>query len=222
MKPLHRINPVRMGYIREQIQHHNHQIDLHSNKPFTGMNILDIGCGGGLLCEPLTRLGANVTGIDPGSSNIEIAKSHAVRSKLIIDYQATTAEELVETGRQFDLVLAMEVIEHVANIPAFTKAASNLVRPGGLFIGSTINRTMRSFALAIVGAEYILRWLPKGTHSWDKFVTPQEFEQTLKHSGLDTYDKTGMMYSPFTDTWRQSPDTAVNYFIAANKSGGIC
>ncbi len=218
MKPLHRINPVRLAYIKEQISL-NHRIDKNNAKPLSGLTILDIGCGGGLLCEPLAKLGATVTGIDPGGSNIEIAKAHAARSTLQIDYQITTAEDLVKTGAAFDIVLAMEVIEHVTNVEGFVEAAGKLVKPRGLFIGSTINRTLRSFALAIIGAEYILRWLPKGTHSWDKFVTPEEFQNVLETNGFDRCETTGMSYSPFTDTWKQSRDTAVNYFLSSHKAG---
>ncbi len=220
MKPLHRINPVRIAFIQEQLRMNFH-IDPRSVRPFSGLSMLDIGCGGGLLCEPLARLGAAVKGIDPGACNIAIAKSHATKSALEIDYEAITAEALEETGAQFDVVLAMEVIEHVTNVSTFIEAASALLRPGGIFIGSTLNRTLRSFALAIVGAEYVLRWLPKGTHSWEKFVTPHEFQTELKRNGLESCDLGGMVYSPFTDSWRKSGDTSVNYFIAARKSGSI-
>jgi 2-polyprenyl-6-hydroxyphenyl methylase / 3-demethylubiquinone-9 3-methyltransferase len=220
MKPLHRINPVRLSYINEQIAL-NYRFDAISSKPLLGLTILDIGCGGGLLCEPLARLGASVTGIDPGNINIEIAKVHAANSGLDIDYQVTTAEDLQKTGAKFDIVLAMEVIEHVANIPIFLQAIAGLVKPNGLFIGSTLNRTLRSFALAIIGAEYILRWLPKGTHSWDKFVTPKEFQAALESHGFDRCEATGMSYSPFGDKWRKSSDTSVNYFLSANNSGRI-
>jgi 2-polyprenyl-6-hydroxyphenyl methylase / 3-demethylubiquinone-9 3-methyltransferase len=220
MKPLHRINPIRLAYINEQIAL-NHHLNKTNPKPLSGLAILDIGCGGGLLCEPLARLGASVTGIDPGKGNIEIAKAHAANSGLDINYQTTTAEDLLTSGIQFDVVLAMEVIEHVANIPTFIEAIAGLVKPQGLFIGSTLNRTLRSFALAIIGAEYILRWLPKGTHSWDKFVTPQEFIEALEAHGFDRCETTGMSYSPFTDKWQQSKDISVNYFLSANKFGVI-
>ena len=220
MKPLHRINPVRLAYIKQQIAL-NFRIDEKSPKPLTGLTILDIGCGGGLLCEPLSKLGATVTGIDPGGANIEIAKAHSNLSNLTIDYQITTAEDLVKTGAQFDIVLAMEVVEHVSNVSLFIEATTKLVKPQGLFIGSTLNRTLRSFALAIIGAEYVLRWLPKGTHSWDKFVTPQEFQTELEANGFDRCEATGMSYSPFTDSWKQTRDTAVNYFISAQKIGQV-
>lgn len=218
MKPLHRINPVRLAYISEQIEL-NFRVDATNPKPLTGLTILDIGCGGGLLCEPLARLGATITGIDPGNANIEIAKVHAMNSGLEIDYQITTAEDLQKSGVQFDIVLAMEVIEHVTNVPTFIEAIAGLVKPNGLFLGSTLNRTLRSFALAIIGAEYILRWLPKGTHSWDKFVTPQEFIEALESHGFDRCETTGMSYSPFVDKWRLSYDTAVNYFLSAHNLG---
>ncbi len=217
MKPLHRINPVRLAYIKEQITL-NHKVGSNNLKLLSGLTILDIGCGGGLLCEPLARLGATVTGIDPGESNIEIAKAHATLSKLKINYQVTTAEELLKTGAEFDIVLAMEVVEHVADMAIFIEATSKLVKSGGLFIGSTLNRTIRSFVLAIIGAEYILRWLPKGTHSWDKFVTPEEFQTALETNGFDRCEVTGMTYSPFTDSWNQSRDASVNYFLCAYKA----
>ncbi len=216
MKPLHRINPVRIGFIREQIALNFH-IDIKAAKPFTGLKILDIGCGGGLLCEPLARLGASVTGIDPGPSNIEIARLHANRSGLELDYRATSAEALAETDERYDVVLAMEVIEHVANVENFIAASTKLVKPKGLFIGSTLNRTLRSFALAIIGAEYVLRWLPKGTHAWDKFVKPAEFAAALRKAGLDEAEIKGMVYAPLADSWHLSGDTSVNYFIAARK-----
>ena len=220
MKPLHRINPVRLAYIKQQIAL-NFRIDNKSPKFLAGLTILDIGCGGGLLCEPLSKLGATVTGIDPGGANIEIARAHSNLSNLTIDYQITTAEDLVKTSAQFDIVLAMEVIEHVSNVNMFVEAATKLVKPQGLFIGSTLNRTLRSFALAIIGAEYVLRWLPKGTHAWDKFVTPQEFQTELEVNGFDRCEATGMSYSPFSDTWNQTRDTSVNYFISAQKTGKV-
>ena len=216
MKPLHRINPVRLHFIRDCIAS-QFSVDIKAPKPLTGLRILDIGCGGGLLSEPLARLGATVTGIDPGATNVEIARVHASRSGLEIDYRSTTAEDLVGTGARFDVVLAMEVIEHVSSVQNFVAASSALVEPGGLFIGSTLNRTMKSFALAIVGAEYILRWLPKGTHAWEKFVRPDEFSRALSHSGLRETDLQGMVYAPLSDAWHLSSDTSVNYFIAARR-----
>ncbi|MBY0610731.1 MAG: bifunctional 2-polyprenyl-6-hydroxyphenol methylase/3-demethylubiquinol 3-O-methyltransferase UbiG [Beijerinckiaceae bacterium] len=216
MKPLHRINPVRLHFIRDCIAA-RFPIDIKAPKPLQGLRILDIGCGGGLLSEPLARLGATVTGIDPGSTNVEIAKVHASRSGVVIDYRSTTAEDLVGTGARFDVVLAMEVIEHVSSVQNFVDAASALVAPGGLFIGSTLNRTMKSFALAIVGAEYILRWLPKGTHAWEKFVRPDEFSKALERAGLVETDLMGMVYAPMSDAWQLSNDTSVNYFIAARR-----
>ena len=221
MKPLHRINPVRIRYIRDQIAARFGR-DVKSPEPLSGLRILDIGCGGGLLGEPLARLGATVTGIDPGPTNVEIARVHARRSRLEIDYRATTAEEVAARGETFDVVLAMEVVEHVANLKTFIAASARLVAPGGLFVASTLNRTLKSFALAIVGAEYVLRWLPRGTHSWDKFVRPDELARVLRQSGLAEIDVTGMVFMPLSDDWRLSSDTAVNYFLAAvHGSSGV-
>ena len=216
MKPLHRINPTRIAFIRDRLASH-FGLDIRSPAPLSGLRILDIGCGGGLLSEPLARLGGEVTGIDPGATNIEIARAHANRSGLRLDYRSTTAEDLVHSGKSFDVVLAMEVIEHVASIDAFIGASAALVRSNGLFIGSTLNRTLKSFALAIVGAEYVLRWLPKGTHSWDKFVKPDEFSDALIKAGLKDPMTRGMVYAPLQDSWSLSNDTSVNYFIAAHK-----
>ena len=216
MKPLHRINPVRLAYLRDQLVRH-FSLDGKSARPFEGLKILDIGCGGGLLSEPLARLGASVTGIDPGPTNIEIARVHANRSKLPIDYRATTAEDLAKTDERFHVVLAMEVVEHVADLETFIAASATLVEDRGLFIGSTLNRTLKSFALAIIGAEYMLRWLPKGTHAWEKFVRPSEFADALRKSRLVNAEVKGMVYAPFSDDWQLSNDSAVNYFIAAKK-----
>jgi 2-polyprenyl-6-hydroxyphenyl methylase/3-demethylubiquinone-9 3-methyltransferase len=215
-KPLHQINPVRIGYILNLIcQHHNR--DSKKAKPLNGMKLLDIGCGGGLLCEPMRRLGATVTGIDAGAGNITIASLHAEQSGLNIDYRHQLPENLAKTRGVFDIVLNMEVVEHVADVDAFLKASASLVKPGGVMVLSTINRTLKAFALAKVGAEYILRWLPIGTHDWRKFVKPSELAHGLRPFGVNVTDVTGMVYNPIKDTWSLSNDLSVNYLVSATK-----
>jgi 2-polyprenyl-6-hydroxyphenyl methylase/3-demethylubiquinone-9 3-methyltransferase len=216
MRPLHKFNPVRLTYLRESIIEAFGR-DAGAARPFEGLTVLDIGCGGGLLCEPLARLGAAVTGIDPARANIEVARIHAAHGGLEIDYRADTAETLVAAGERYDVVLAMEVVEHVPDVGAFVAAAGALVKPGGLLVMATLNRTMRSFALAIVGAEYVLRWLPVGTHAWDKFVTPDELASAIRSAGLSVTDRRGVVYSPLSDRWTLSSDMAVNYLMAARR-----
>ena len=216
-RPLHKINPTRLAYIRENLLEH-FSIDGTKPKPFAGLNIVDIGCGGGLLCEPMARLGAKITGIDASSRNIEIAKSHAKISNLKINYQTNTAEDLAAKNKQFDVVLNMEVVEHVNNVPLYLKSCAKLVKPNGLMFVSTINRTAKAFALAILGAEYVLNWLPKGTHSYDKFLTPQEISIMLERENMTIIDKKGVSYSPLKDQWRQSRDMDVNYMLIAKKN----
>lgn len=218
MKPLHRINPVRLGFLKRQICAHFGREDGEI-RALSGLKVLDIGCGGGLLCEPLARMGAAVTGIEPAEETIAFARAHAAEGNLPIRYVAGLAEALAGAGEQFDIVLAMEVVEHVPDVGAFLATAASLVRPGGFFAGSTLNRTLRSYALAIVGAEYVLRWLPVGTHSWEKFVTPREFEAALEKAGLERMALEGLVYNPLADDWRLARDTAVNYFITAAKRG---
>ena len=216
MAPLHKFNPVRLGYIRDQtvarFGRDGKRLDC-----LKGLRILDIGCGGGILSEPLARLGATMVGADPSASNIEAARQHAAESELVIDYRCSNAEALADAGERFDLVLAMEVVEHVADVALFIKRCAEMVKPGGLMIVGTINRTLKSFALAIVGAEYVLRWLPRGTHQWDKFVTPNELEIAMEQGGLRVIDETGMIYNIFADRWQLSSDTDVNYMLAAEK-----
>ena len=221
MAPLHKFNPVRLGYIRDRAAGYFGR-DPKRLDSLAGLRILDIGCGGGVLSEPLARLGASVVGADPSDSNIAVAQSHAAQSGLTIDYRCTTAEAmaetLAETNENFDIVLAMEVIEHVTDVGLFVDLAASLVKPGGLMFVATLNRTMKSFALAIVGAEYILRWLPRGTHQWDKFVTPNELEIAIEQAGLQLTDETGVIYNLLADRWQISKDMDVNYMVAAEKA----
>lgn len=216
-KPLHMLNPIRLDYITAQIAGEFDR-DLGTRAPFAGLRILDIGCGGGLLCEPMARLGAEVTGVDAAEGNIPVARTHAEQSGLRIDYRHTTAEALADTGAEFDVVLTMEVIEHVADPLGFFTACRRLLRPGGLHLCSTLNRNPKSFAMAIVGAEYVMRWLPRGTHEWTKFVTPEELFDLLRRAGLDPVDRKGFQFNPVTWTWRISArDLSVNYVTAALK-----
>jgi 2-polyprenyl-6-hydroxyphenyl methylase/3-demethylubiquinone-9 3-methyltransferase len=217
-KPLHRINPTRLTYIRDQLCR-KFTRDKTVARSLQGLSVLDIGCGGGLVAEPLARLGANVTGIDPAPENIAAAKAHAEGVRLDITYQAETAEAFAASGAQFDCVLLLEVVEHVPDVPAFLKTVTPLVKPGGLMIVSTLNRTLKAYALAIVGAELILRWLPAGTHNWDRFVRPEELRRALKDAGLTLSDVTGMVYNPLADEWRLARDTDVNYFATATRAG---
>lgn len=215
-KPLHKFNPSRLAYIREQILFH---FDLDGNKrePFKKISVLDIGCGGGLLCEPMARLGANITGADASEKNIAIAKAHAIEGDLKINYLSTTSEELAAKGKQFDVVLNMEVIEHVSDVPLYLASCAKLLKPGGIMFISTLNRTAKSFALAIIGAEYILGWLPKGTHTYNKFLTPDEIISMLRRNDLKLKDKCGITYSPLKDKWRKSKDMSVNYMLLMEK-----
>src|SRR5271170_6386451 len=216
MAVLHTFNPVRIAWIRDAACR---RFGRNAGHPpyLDGLRILDIGCGGGLLCEPLARLGGSMVGADPSADNIKAARLHATRGGLAIDYRVTTAEALAEAGERFDVVLAMEVVEHVADADLFIELAAELVKPDGLLFVATLNRTIKSFALAIVGAEYILRWLPRGTHQWDKFVTPNELEIAIAQSGLDVTDQAGVIYNLLADRWQLSADTDVNYMIAAEK-----
>jgi len=216
MAPLHKFNPVRLGYIRDQAVK-QFERDPKKLDCLKGLRILDIGCGGGILSEPLARLGASVVGADPSETNIEAARLHAAQSELKIDYRCTTAEALADDGEEFDLVLAMEVVEHVADVTLFVGRCAAMVKPGGLMIAATINRTLKSFALAIVGAEYILRWLPVGSHRWDKFVTPNELEIAMEQGGLQVIGEQGVIYNLFADRWQLSSDTDVNYMLLAER-----
>jgi 2-polyprenyl-6-hydroxyphenyl methylase/3-demethylubiquinone-9 3-methyltransferase len=217
--PLHRLSPARMTYLRDRLAAHFGR-PLPAAKPLSGLRILDIGCGGGLVAEPLSRLGALVTGIDPASDNIEAARTHAGISGLEIDYRAVTAEDIAAHGEQFDAVLCLEVVEHVPDSAGFIGLAAGLVRPGGILIASTINRTMKAWLLAIVGAEYILRWLPTGTHRWERFVTPDEMRHGMTAAGLSGIAFEGLVYDPLRDVWSLSTDTDVNYFGSGVKPVG--
>ena len=214
-KPLHMLNPCRLDYITQQIAEEFDR-DITANRPFEGLHLLDIGCGGGLLSEPMARLGATVVGADAAAGNIPVAQIHAEQSGLTIDYRNTTAEALAEAGETFDVVLNMEVVEHVADPSAYLRACHDLLRPGGLMICSTINRNPKSFAMAIVGAEYVMRWLPKGTHDWQKFITPDELYALLEGAGLRPVDKKGFVFNPVRWDWSlSSRDLSVNYVTAS-------
>ncbi len=216
MAALHKFNPVRLGYIRDQAAAHFDR-DARKLDCLAGLRMLDIGCGGGILSEPLARLGADMVGADPAEENIEVAQIHARQSEVAVDYRATTAEALAEAGERFDVVLAMEVVEHVNDVRQFVGTCAGMVKPGGLMIAATLNRTLKSFALAIVGAEYVLRWLPRGTHQWDKFVTPEELERAMERSGMRVTGERGVVYNPFADRWQLSSDMDVNYMLVATK-----
>jgi len=215
--PLHKLNPVRLRYIRDRICGGLGR-DPEGERPLDGLRLLDIGCGGGLLAEPLTRLGARVTGIDAAARNIGVATAHARASDLDIDYRCTTAEALAAEGHGFDVVLNMEIVEHVADLAGFLGASGSLLKPDGTMVVATLNRTPKAFMLAIVGAEYVLRWLPRGSHDWRRFVRPSELSRHLAAAGLTVEELTGVVYSPFADRWRLDPrDLDVNYMALATR-----
>jgi 2-polyprenyl-6-hydroxyphenyl methylase/3-demethylubiquinone-9 3-methyltransferase len=221
-KPLHKFNPVRIGFIKDTVlEHYSSGVNTPSGGeitkqlPLQGISILDIGCGGGLLSEPMARLGAKVTSIDASEKNIKIASLHAQNVGLDIDYQCISAEELALKGKKFDVVLNMEVVEHVADIYSFMAAASAMVKPGGIMFIATLNRTVKSYALAILGAEYILKWLPRGTHNWDKFLKPSEIEMLLRENKMHLQKIQGVSYNPLRDQWSLSSDISVNYMMVA-------
>ena len=216
-KPLHKFNPVRLTYIRDWALKQFNRSE-NERQPLVGLSVLDIGCGGGLLTEPLTRLGATVTGIDAGDKNIAVAKLHAEKMGLTIDYRATTSEALAANAEKFDIVLNMEVVEHVADVEFFLTTCAKMVRPGGLMFVATINRTMKAAALAIFAAENVLRWLPRGTHQYEKLVRPDEIERPLAANGLDIIARTGVFYSPLQDRWNLSKDMDVNYMLLAKRT----
>ena len=214
-KPLHMLNPCRLDYICAQIAA-EYDRDLTTKTPFAGLRLLDIGCGGGLLSEPMARLGAEVVGADAAERNIPVAQVHAAQMGLTIDYRNTTAEALAQSGERFDVVLNMEVVEHVADPLAYLTACHDLLKPGGLHICSTINRNPKSYAMAIVGAEVVMRWLPRGTHDWSKFITPDELFALLEQAGLRPVDRKGFVFNPLSWNWRLSDrDLSVNYVTAS-------
>jgi len=217
LAPLHKLNPTRLEYVRDRICTHLGR-DPIGERPLSGLSAVDVGCGGGLLCEPLARLGASVAGIDLAAASVEVAAEHARAGGLTIDYRVAAAEDLVAERARFDLVCAMEVVEHVADPAGFLAACAALVRPGGGLVLATLNRTFRAFALGIVAAEYVLGWLPRGTHSWSRFVRPSEAARPLRRAGLRIDDLSGVVYDPLRDRFRLSRDVAVNYMLFATRS----
>jgi 2-polyprenyl-6-hydroxyphenyl methylase/3-demethylubiquinone-9 3-methyltransferase len=215
-RPLHRLNPARLAFIRDALDAHFRR-DPRSLAPFAGLSLCDIGCGGGLITEPMARLGFAVTAIDADADAIAVARAHAAVGGLDIDYRSETAEPLAAGKRQFDVVLALEIIEHVADPAALLAACSALIKPGGAFIGATLNRTPQSYALAIVGAEYVMRWLPRGTHDWRRFLRPSEFVLGLRRAGLTPTRLKGLRYRPLSGDWAQTDDLSVNYLVMAVK-----
>ncbi len=215
-RPLHQLGPARLAFIRDELVRH-FGLKAGGLRVLDGLKILDIGCGGGLISEPLARLGARVTGIDPGPETISVAQDHAEPQGLAIDYRVATVEELQREGATYDAVVCLEVVEHVPDVGQFLKSCASLVRPGGMLILSTINRTLKSYALAIVAAEYVLGWLPRGTHQWDRFVTPTELAGFVGAAGLAAPHFRGLIYNPLRDVWSLSDDTDVNYLAAAGK-----
>lgn len=215
-RPLHKFNPVRLTHIKEQVCARFGR-DINDPKAFKGLRFLDIGCGGGLLCEPMARMGAEIVGADASEVNIEVAKIHAAQSGLEIDYRAQTAEALEAEGEKFDVILNMEVVEHVADVDLFIRTCARMVKPGGLMFIATINRTPKARALAIFMAENVLRWLPKGTHQYEKLVKPEEIENPLSAEGMSVIDRTGVFYNPLQDRWNKSRDMDVNYMLLAER-----
>ncbi|WP_337269256.1 bifunctional 2-polyprenyl-6-hydroxyphenol methylase/3-demethylubiquinol 3-O-methyltransferase UbiG [Oryzifoliimicrobium ureilyticus] len=215
-RPLHKFNPVRLAYIREKASA-NFGRDQRDAKPLAGLRVLDIGCGGGLLSEPLARMGADVVGADPSEKNVGIATTHARASGVSVDYRAVTAEQLAAAGETFDIILNMEVVEHVSDVNLFLSTCAKMVRPGGIMFIATINRTMKARALAIFAAENVLRWLPRGTHQYEKLVRPEEVERPLAANGLLITERTGVFFHPVANQWRLSKDMDVNYMLLAKR-----
>lgn len=217
-KPLHKFNPVRLGLIRDEICAHFGR-DRFARRPLEGLRLLDIGCGGGLVAEPMARLGAEVTGIDAAERNVKTAMAHAAETKLDIDYRALTVEALADSGAgPFDVVLNLEVVEHVADVDLFLERSASLLAPGGLMGVATINRTVKSLLTAKIGAEYVLRWLPRGTHDWNKFLPPERVAGALEAAGLTVTRRAGLQYLPVLDGWRIGNDLDVNYMVFAART----
>jgi len=216
MKPLHRLNPVRLAFIRDVVCDH-FGIDHSRTDALSGLTALDVGCGAGMLCEPLRRMGATVTGLDPAPENIVVARAHAEAGGLDITYRGELVEDVAAGGERFDIVTAMEVIEHVPDPASFVAACCTAVKPDGVLLMATLNRTRKAWALAIVGAEYVLRWVPRGTHDWNRFVTPEELTAFIAAGGLTVQETEGVVYEPWRDQWRRSPDTDVNYMLSARR-----
>jgi 2-polyprenyl-6-hydroxyphenyl methylase/3-demethylubiquinone-9 3-methyltransferase len=214
MAPLHKLNPVRLRYIRDLVCRHVAR-NAKALDCLSGLRLLDIGCGAGILSEPLARIGGQVVAVDPSAANIAAAKLHAKENEVAVDYRTGTAEALADAGESFDVVLAMEVVEHVADVNLFVRRCADMVRPGGLMVVATINRTLKSFALAIVGAEYVLGWLPRGTHRWDRFLRPSELAAALRRHGLQMREIRGLIYDPLAGEWRLGRDLGVNYLACA-------
>ncbi len=219
MRPLHRLNPLRLAWIKGEICARFGR-DSSAPAALSGLAVLDVGCGAGLVTEPLARMGARVVGIDPSDETIAAAKLHGDAAGLAIDYRATTAEDLAEAGQRFDVVLTLEVVEHVTDVAAFIATTASLVKPGGLTIASTINRTGKAWLLAIIGAEFVLRWLPRGTHQYDKLVTPEELRSAYRSAGMTPAAETGVIYVPLADRFRLTADMDVNYMMAAGRDDG--
>ena len=216
-KPLHIMNSARLSFIKETVCDH-FGLDASQEQPLKGIRVLDIGCGGGLLCEPMVRLGAKVMGVDALERNLKTAKTHAEQVGVEVDYRHGTIEQLVEVGEKpFDVVLNMEVIEHVANPPDFMRDCGQMVKPGGIMLCSTINRTLKAFTFAILGAEYVLRWLPRGTHQYEKFIKPVQLKRWMTDADLDVSEQIGMSLNPFTQTWKLSEDMSINYVTVGRK-----
>ena len=215
-RPLHKFNPTRLAYVRDRLAAHFGR-DVTTRAPFAGLRLIDIGCGGGLVAEPMARLGFTVTGVDATERNIGVASAHAAEQDLTVDYRFAAAEDLVAAGESFDVVLALEVIEHVADPSEFLVSVGKLVKPGGVAIVATLNRTAKAFGLAIVGAEYLMRWLPRGTHTWSKFLKPSEVAGGMRRAGLVLEDLSGVSYNPIADQWSLGTDTSVNYLMTAVK-----
>jgi 2-polyprenyl-6-hydroxyphenyl methylase/3-demethylubiquinone-9 3-methyltransferase len=215
--PLHKFNPIRLGFIRDTAAAHFER-DARGLRPFEGLSLLDIGCGGGLLSEPMARLGFKALGADASERNVGTAAAHAAAIGVAVEYRAATAEDLAAEGQTFDVVLNMEVVEHVADLPSYLAACAKLVRPGGLTFVATLNKTLKSLALAKIGAEYVLGWLPRGTHDWSRFIEPAKLQAMLEEMGLNILKTQGVAFDPLAWDWRLSSDTDVNYMLVASKT----